>query len=424
MFRGNNGRFSPSDPISKAHVAIILTRAFNLTGTQTSHFSDVSADFYAVREISALERNGIVERASRFQPNQSATRAQFAAYVARSFEPSFRLDVTEQSVLYQGKVANTSTPLNVRSQPNMDGDVLARLTVGTTVDILGEVGNWFEIKHGNGVAYVHKNYIQKIGSSTSPSDDRKVMEEGRVIANSLNVRQGPSASTETIGRLSFGTIVDIYDYSGNWALIKFNGQWAYTHKDYLVTRKPGEGSGLGNLVIAIDPGHGGKDPGAVGNGLREKDVVLGAGLELNKRLKDLGASTVMTRNNDTFLELSQRAKIANDAKADLFISIHANAAASASATGTETYWNNSHSSEESKALAEAINKRLVEDLGMRDRGAKQANFVVIRETKMPSVLIELGFITNSRDAAVMKRSDFNEVVAKAVIKGIEDFYNW
>ncbi|MBU8909378.1 N-acetylmuramoyl-L-alanine amidase family protein, partial [Desertibacillus haloalkaliphilus] len=111
------------------------------------------------------------------------------------------------------------------------------------------------------------------------------------------------------------------------------------------------------------------------------------------------------------------------AKADIFVSIHVNSGPSGG-HGTETWIaSSSSSSSDSRKLAEMINKRLVAELGTRDRGVKTANFAVLRETNMPSVLVELGFITNSNDASIMKRSNFNEKAANAIYKGIEDYYS-
>lgn len=431
VFSGRDGRFHPNEKISRAQVAAVLAKTFKLSGSTTSGFSDVPNNFWAVSQISALERNGILENSSRFNPNGNTTRADFAVFLARSIEPTFRVSNQDLGkALYQGTVVNVTSTLNVRSKPGMDGAVVDRLAAGRVIDVYGEEGNWLKIAHKNGFAYVHKNYIQRVtssgtGSTPTPppsSNDRKVVAEGKVTATSLNVRQQATASSATLGRLSAGEIVNIYEYHGDWVLIQFNGQWAYTHSGYLVTKAPGQNA-LQNRIIALDPGHGGSDPGAVANGLREKDINLGIAKELEKMLLDKSAKPFLTRTNDTFIELSQRAKMANDRNADIFISIHANAATPA-ANGVETYWNDTYSAAESRALAQHINRHLKNELGMNDRGVKEARFAVIRQSRMPSVLVEVGFITNSGDAAKMKKPDFNEKAARAILKGIEDYYNW
>ncbi|MDV2684328.1 N-acetylmuramoyl-L-alanine amidase [Alkalihalophilus lindianensis] len=425
IFTGRDGRFYPNEHISKAQMAVVLSRSFNLAGQSTSSFTDISNGFWAVQEISSLERNHIVETGGKFEPNRATTRAEFAAYVTRSAEPSFRLSSSDgDTVQFEGRVVTSSSTLNIRSQPSTSGTVIGSLTRGATVDIYGQSGNWYQIKHGSGWGYVHSDFIEKVSGSGSDggTSNPEVIAEAQVTASSLNVRESANTTSNTIGRLTQGQTVSIYGYEGNWALILFNGKWAYVHADYLNISTPGS-NGLTNRVIAIDPGHGGTDPGAVANGLRETDITLGIGRELEKLLNNRGANPFLTRTNDTFIPLEERAKMANDRNADLFVSIHANAFSSSSANGVESYWNSTHSSADSKKLAESINKYLASDLGMNNRGVKEAGFVVIRQSRMPAVLIEVGFITNTNDANKMKQPDFYNKAANAVLKGIEDYYN-
>ena len=170
--------------------------------------------------------------------------------------------------------------------------------------------------------------------------------------------------------------------------------------------------------IFIDPGHGGKDPGAVSNGLQEKDLNLTIGLELGKILKANGIEVLFSRTTDVFIELSTRAKMANTAKVDGFISIHANATGNSQANGLETF--HFPNSVEGKKLATSIqNKVLVENIFKTDRGVKTANFAVLRQTAMPAALVELGFVTNAQDARLLKTK--TKEMAQAVANGIFDY---
>lgn len=175
--------------------------------------------------------------------------------------------------------------------------------------------------------------------------------------------------------------------------------------------------------IVIDPGHGGRDPGArSSSGLRESDVVLEVGLELANMLERAGAEVYLTRDSDVYLSLPERAQMANDISADIFVSIHANAAANTGAKGTETYYHHTPRDPRSSTLARELQRSLVEELNTVDRGVKQANFHVIRETNMASVLVELGFLTNAEDEAMMRRGNFSTQAARALFDGIESFY--
>ncbi|MBN3554189.1 cell wall-binding repeat-containing protein [Fictibacillus nanhaiensis] len=174
--------------------------------------------------------------------------------------------------------------------------------------------------------------------------------------------------------------------------------------------------------IVLDPGHGGTDPGAIGNGLKEKDVVLDVGLKSKELLKNSGARIVMTRSTDTFITLTNRANMGNNSRADSFISIHANSYPGTKPNGSETYWNDVYNSSESKALATEIQKLLIQKLQTDDRKVKEADFYVIKYVKIPSVLVELGFISNPQDAQKLASPTYRRLAAEAIAQGTINFY--
>jgi N-acetylmuramoyl-L-alanine amidase len=173
--------------------------------------------------------------------------------------------------------------------------------------------------------------------------------------------------------------------------------------------------------IALDAGHGGTDPGAIGvTGKKEKDFALTLALKIEERLKaDKKVTPVLTRNNDTFVELKERVKIAKKQKVDSFISIHANSTAEPSkATGTETLYTR----EESKSLATIIHKHLIAATGLKDRGVKYQNIHVTRETNMPAILLEVGFINHPDDEKKLFDPAFQDRVADAIVAGIYEYF--
>ncbi|WP_429371773.1 N-acetylmuramoyl-L-alanine amidase [Paenibacillus sp. DS2015] len=175
----------------------------------------------------------------------------------------------------------------------------------------------------------------------------------------------------------------------------------------------------GKKIVVIDAGHGNQDPGAVGvTGKREKDFNLAVALKVGNLLKkESNIQYVLTRNNDTFLELKERVKIANDMKADVFVSIHANASGSSVATGTETYYQR----DSSKSFANIMHKYLVKATGLKDRGVKYGNFHVIRETKMAAVLLEVGYLSNKGDESALFSEALQNNVAEGIVKGIKEY---
>lgn len=177
--------------------------------------------------------------------------------------------------------------------------------------------------------------------------------------------------------------------------------------------------GNGKKVVVIDAGHGNQDPGTIGySKKREKDFNLAVALKVGQILaSEPDIDFVLTRNDDTFLELKDRAKIANDLKADVFVSIHANSAGSTSASGSETYYQR----DASKSLANVLHKYLAQSSGLPDRGVKYGNFHVIRETKMPAVLLEVGYLSNPKDEAALFTESVQQSVAQGIVNGIKEY---
>lgn len=168
--------------------------------------------------------------------------------------------------------------------------------------------------------------------------------------------------------------------------------------------------------VHLDFGHGGKDPGAIGNGLREKDVTLAVGLKVGRELERHGVRVTYSRKTDKFVSLDNRAKMANDANADCFVSIHTNAFRKSSAKGVETF--SFPNSANGKKLAQSIQSNIInKKIYSINRGVKTANFAVLRKTKMPSALTEMAFITNKADARLLKtkQNEFAEAIAKGIL---------
>lgn len=217
-------------------------------------------------------------------------------------------------------------------------------------------------------------------------------------------------------------------------------------------------------TIVIDAGHGGKDPGAVANGLREKDIALNVALKLGHYIEErLGVNVVYTREDDRFIGLMERGKIANEAGGKLFISIHANAARDSRARGTETFFLGMHKTEaarkvmerengvinlednpeqyrifseeklilqsmaqsafmrKSEQLAAHIEDQFANRVSRKSRGVKQAGFLVLWAASMPSVLVELGFITNRKEAAFLKTELGQDYMASAIFRAVRAY---
>jgi len=171
------------------------------------------------------------------------------------------------------------------------------------------------------------------------------------------------------------------------------------------------------MKITIDPGHGGSDSGATANGLKEKDIVL----NVAKKLKSIlindyeNVSIQMTRDSDVFVELNKRANLANDWGANYFVSIHVNAGGG---HGFESYIYNGNVSSNTINYRSIIHDEIISQLGFYDRGKKEANFAVLRETNMPAILLENLFIDNKEDANWLKSDENLKRLAIATAEGI------
>lgn len=179
-------------------------------------------------------------------------------------------------------------------------------------------------------------------------------------------------------------------------------------------------------TIAVDAGHGSPDPGAMGkNGTKEKDVTLDIAKRTKRLLEAKGARVIMIRSGDADVGLEERAERANNAGADIFVSIHVNAHTDASIGGTMTYIYNGNGKtsdtsriQESNKLARYVQAELLKNLDLRDGGVRSANFVVLRSTKMPAILAELAFISNAAEEKLMQTDNFRNKSAEAIVNGI------
>ncbi|MBR1397974.1 MAG: N-acetylmuramoyl-L-alanine amidase [Selenomonadaceae bacterium] len=201
-----------------------------------------------------------------------------------------------------------------------------------------------------------------------------------------------------------------------------------THKNIEVNRTPG----IAGKKIVIDAGHGGNDAGAIGpSGVMEKTVTLRVALELKQLLEADGATVIMTRETDTEVaergrhatdveELKARCDVANNAEADMFISIHADSFTNPAARGSTGYYFGK-GTDDSRRLADCIRKALCESLNTPSRGTQPCNFYVVRNTDMPATLIELAFISNPTEEKLLNSDEGVTKAAKGIFAGIKDY---
>lgn len=253
------------------------------------------------------------------------------------------------------------------------------------------------------------------------------------IARQMSVQAINSQTSRLV--IALPAILGVSDYKV--FTLKSDAQANKTHRIVVDINKPVPAPsfsftpGLKNKVIALDPGHGGTDPGAIGSNTQEKAITLAVAQKTKLLLEKAGARVLMTRQVDKDVfgpnasavdELSARSNVGNNNKADVFISIHINSFTDPSVGGIASYYYPKTGYD--TLLADSLQDNLVTAIsgGFSDRGIHQANFYVLKNTVMPASLVELGFISNPQEEKLMNTPQFQQEAAQGLVNGLERFF--
>tara|TARA_A100001015_G_C14944418_1_gene693985 strand:- start:236 stop:922 length:687 start_codon:yes stop_codon:yes gene_type:complete len=183
---------------------------------------------------------------------------------------------------------------------------------------------------------------------------------------------------------------------------------------------------ISKKTVVLDPGHGGLDIGACCNRIQEKDLCLKVAKLLRDNLENQNINVIMTRERDEYITLKKRVKLANDHKVELFVSLHMNSSSNKEASGIEIYYfpqkNHKWRLERSKNIAQRTLYHLINASSSKSRGVKPGNFCVIRETKMPAILVECGFITNEFESKKLKSDEYLHILAASMARSIKNYF--
>ena len=340
---------------------------------------------------------------------------------------------TTNNTCGQGKIT-ASGGLNLRENPSMTGEILLTIPNGATVPITGSQDEWSKTIYNGEVGWIYSEYVTIMSEESTESIDLtpngKVYilgGSGVISENTQNIVEGKAYSAYTDNLKNFAALPSSLTESDSQTVADSTNE---------VLLDPFAGipdNALQGKKIVIDPGHGGPDPGAIGqSGTYEKNNNLSIALYLCDILTDAGAVVTMTRTEDVSvaqnytekLDLMARVDLANNTNADLFISIHNNAGGGSGVNGTATYYSNqSPQITKSAQLADAIQNMVTGKLGTYNQGVKQADFYVLKNTNMPSVLVEVAYISNAYEEARLKNPVFQKNVATTIFQGIYAYYN-
>lgn len=170
-------------------------------------------------------------------------------------------------------------------------------------------------------------------------------------------------------------------------------------------------------TVIVDAGHGGKDKGGSWGKVYEKHLALDTAFRLERYLKKKGYRVIMTRSRDEYLTLAKRVSIGNKYKNAIFVSIHANKASRSGAAGIETFYYGS----EGRKLGQAVQDKMISKVKAKDRGNKYGSYYVLRKSKIPAILAEIGFVSNRTERERMKSGYYRDAVAKAIADGISKY---
>ena len=381
-----------------------------------------------------------------FTPQAAGTEPQIpdinAASETPPSAPHQQLTSAEEEEQYPYHVIVTSTPLRLREQPQLNSTPLGELTKDMVLIVLDKTKeDWLQVELPDGrQGWVAGWCTQKLEEDNKNSEKKgtdPLIRLAAVTADILRVRSGPGLDYTQIGRVFCGNHLLIQQEQNGWYYVRTpTGQYGWVSSEYttpvnIVSRgnssaKAYDATQSQNITVVVDPGHGGQDKGATGvSGLKEKNVNLTVALYLEELLRARGFNVVMTRKNDTSLTLAERAALAEKAKADLFISIHANASLyNKYASGTETYYyQNKKTSPQSLYLASLIQQEVSAALKLPSLGVKKAPFHVLRETSMPAALVELAFLSNAVDETILASDHCLKLAAEALYRAVLRYYN-
>ncbi|POH15697.1 N-acetylmuramoyl-L-alanine amidase [Fructilactobacillus sanfranciscensis] len=243
-----------------------------------------------------------------------------------------------------------------------------------------------------------------------------------IHCNNLQVKSGPNISYQTTGKINAGTRVQILNRQDNWDRVVYDHSKIGWIPDWLVNNKTlKEATNLSETTVVLDPGHGGSDSGALSTGNNmEKTYTLQVAKKAAKQLQEKEANVIMTRDSDKTVSLFSRPSFSTDNNANLFISFHFDSSPeNNTASGFTSYY---YHKGLSLKLATDINRQM-ENIPIDNRGIEFGNFLVIRDVKVPSILLEMGYINDDDDFKHIENQQYQETVAQDVENGVNNYIN-
>src|SRR5690625_1123052 len=339
--------------------------------------------------------------------------------------------------------------LNVRSAPANDAEVIAKLDTGTQVVVFKESHGWAQTYYGGQVGWVASQYLYQANQEETHTNENEQQQKGEITITTDNVRirSGPGTENQVLQSSSQVQTYEVLETSNDWHKItlaygstcwigalltsssntrslkpnKKKDNHKHTSPKEEKTKK-GTNNSLVGYNIVLDPGHGGRDPGSKSiNGIHEKDLLLATANNTAKKLREAGATVIITRESDRYLSLEERVSISNVYNTHAFISLHYDAHAKHSINGFSTHFYSPSGND--RQLAQDIQSGIAEQVDLKSRGIMRNDFYVLRENSDLAVLVELGFLTNQNDLATIQTDEYQVGIANGITTGLLNYFD-
>ena len=343
---------------------------------------------------------------------------------------------TKDVLLTHLMIGHSSGAVSLYKEANTQSQVVTSIPYGQLFYLLDDQqSNFSKVSYNGQEGYVdnnqlnyavdHMNELYKLQAGLPQTLDAKKMISTKLKETPLY--ETADTFSKRISTVNAGTIFNYEDRENDFYKVTIgNGKKAYipywlVNANFATIESDSQlPQGIEHAKIVIDPGHGGDDPGAVVtfSEKHEADHTLTTALLLKKELENLGATVILTRESDKSVSLENRAQLSNREKANAFISLHFDSGPNSNASGTTGYYFTSTS----ENLAQTVNKYIARNLTLKSQGTKFQNFLVLRENKQPSILLELGYLNNPDDNKLIESTEYQENIAKSIASALKEYF--
>ena len=343
---------------------------------------------------------------------------------------------TKDVLLTHLMIGHSSGAVSLYKEANTQSQVVTSIPYGQLFYLLDDQqSNFSKVSYNGQEGYVdnnqlnyavdHMNELYKLQAGLPQTLDAKKMISTKLKETPLY--ESADTFSKRVSTVNAGTIFNYEDRKNDFYKVTIgNGKKAYipywlVNANFATIESDSQiPQGIEHAKIVIDPGHGGDDPGAVVtfSEKHEADHTLTTALLLKKELEDLGATVILTRDSDKSVSLENRAQLSNREQANAFISLHFDSGPNPNASGTTGYY----FAATSENLAQTVNKYIARNLPVKSQGTKFQNFLVLRENKQPSILLELGYLNNVEDNKLIESTEYQENIAKSIASALKEYF--